>query len=60
MKISREPQPATATAPYGETAWWYEGRNSIDVVVRLSDGRTTIATIKRRRLADWINRTEMP
>ena len=53
--ISRAPQKVKMTS--AEDAWWYENDHSIDVIVETEHG-TYRVRIERRKLADWIARTE--
>lgn len=41
----------------GIKAWWYEDAKHIDVLISTETG-TYSCRISRRRLADWIKRTE--
>lgn len=53
--IKREPQ--TAKIRQGKEAWWYENKNSIDVVIQGKDSAIVMCRIPRRKLADWIKRS---
>ena len=55
MSLSREPQKVKKTS--AKDAWWYENHHSIDVIVETEHG-TYRVRIARRKLADWIKRTE--
>lgn len=56
MKLKRTAQKATPRLDTAE-AWWYEGRNSIQVYVQDGD-RILSCRIRRAALSDWIKRTE--
>lgn len=55
-KVKLSPQKAKPQKPASD-AWWYENRNSIDVLI---DDRGVVAScrINRKALADWLRRTE--
>lgn len=56
-KISNKPRMATPRHGVAET-WWYERPGSIEVVIRLHNGLSGIARIKRAALKDWLERSE--
>lgn len=55
MTVKREPQKVSRTN--AKDAWWYENKGSIDVIVQTEIGMFSVR-IRRKRLADWIKRTD--
>ncbi len=60
MKLAPNPHKAKASAgsSHIEDAWWYDNRNSIDVLVQITEGFTVGVRINRSALLAYIERSK--